>query len=424
MAPAYPSTRTGTAQDLLRVVTRAYELELQRKGIVLPEKSEAARRWVEPLFRGLGVAFAKAMEAVPADWTVAFHDRLFKFLSKPRSYPFDPRNPRVVEARALAGDLERRTGRRPALLALISHPPVLGDLAHLNFELVRHATLALREARGRPCRPRLVVAIDPFALDTTSIAEEGLYAGYMGTFHLGIDRLALGRGHPGPSLTPLAAWAAMPMRLLRCLSEGGEIGLVPAGGVPSTSRVLYGVRDWSRAARERSPLRARPADVEKALRADPAFARFERSAASAVPAAAAEGRPWRLIDAWLMMAAAGLLSDETAEAAALSVLACLAVPPAERPGLLAELARDLSRETPRRLRLFRLLAGRVARRRPLVMIPIAHGVDPLGVSIGEAWSWEWTGPGRVTARRAGDPRTALETTPEAFGDRYIQENFK
>jgi len=40
-------------------------------------------------------------------------------------------------------------------------------MAHLNFELVRHATLALRAARGRPCRPRLVVAIDPFALDTT-----------------------------------------------------------------------------------------------------------------------------------------------------------------------------------------------------------------------------------------------------------------
>lgn len=424
MAHAYPAPRTGTAQDLLRVVTRAYELELDRKGVLLPVKSEASRRWIEPLFRAAGIVLAGLMEVVPADWTVAFHDRLFSFLSAPRSYAFDPANPRLAEARALAADLERRTGRSPALLALISHPPVMGDLAHLNFELVRHATLALRAARGRPCRPRLVVAIDPFALDTTSIAEEGLYAGFMGTFHLGIDRLALGRGHPGPALSPLAAWAAMPMRLLRTLAEGGEIGLVPAGGVPSTSRVLYGVREWARAARARSPLRGDPLAVERALRADPSFSRFERAAAAVQPAAPAAGRAWRLIDAWLMLAAAGLLPDENADAAAVAVLACLAVPPAERPGLLAELGRDLSRETPRRLRLFRLLAGRVARRRPLVMIPIIHGTDPLGVSLGEAWSWEWNGPGRVTARRAGAPAAAVETTPEAFGDRFVQENFK
>ncbi len=422
MAYAYPVPRTGTAQDLLGVVTRAYELELERRGVLLPVKSEASRRWIEPGFRALGIGLAKVMNAVPADWTVAFHNWLFGSLSAPRTYAFDPQTPAIVGARALIEDLEKRTGRAPAILALISHPPVLGDLAHLNFELVRHATLALRAVRGRPCRPRLVAAIDPFALDTASIVEEGLYAGYMGTFHLGIDRLALGRGHPGTALTPLAAWAAMPMRLLRALSEGGEIGLVPAGGVPSTSRVLYGVREWARAVRAKSPRRGRPAEVERALRADPSFARFERAAAAAAPAA---GRTWRLIDAWLMMAAAGLLPDENADGGGGRGAGLRStVPAAERPDLLAELARDLSRETPRRLRLFRLLAGRVARRRPLVLLPIVHRVEPLGVESLEAWSWEWTGPGRVTARSAAAPAAAVETTPEAFAERFVQENFK
>jgi hypothetical protein len=421
MAYAYPAPRTGTSQDLLRVVTRAYERELERKGVRLPEKSEASRRWVEPCFRALGIALAKVMEAVPADWTVAFHDRLFSMLSAPRSYPFDPKSPAMLRARALAEELEKRAGRAPALLALISHPPVLGDLAHLNFELVRHSTLALRAARGRPCRPRLVAAIDPFALDAVSIMEEGIYAGYMGTFHMGIDRLALGRGHPGTALTPLAAWAAMPMRFLRALSEGGEIGIVPAGGVPSTSRVLYGVREWARAARARSPRRGRPDEVARALRADPSYARFERAAAAA--SAPVPARAWRLIDAWLMLAASGLLPDENVEAAAVAALRGLAVPEAEWPGLLAELARDLSRETPRRRRLFRLLAGRVARRRPLLMFPVVHGADPLGVKTGEAWSWEWLGHGRVAARRADAPGAAVETTPEAFADRFIEENF-
>jgi hypothetical protein len=185
------------------------------------------------------------------------------------------------------------------------------------------------------------------------------------------------------------------------------------------------VREWARAVRRRSPLRGRPAEVERSLRADPSFERFTRAAAAALPAAAPPpGRTWRLIDSWLMLAASGLLPDEKVEAAALAVLACLAVPPAERPGLLASLDRDLARETPRRVRLFRLLAGRVARRRPLVIVPIVHSVEPLGVAALEAWSWEWTGYGRVTARRAGAPQTPVETTPEDFAERFFEENFK
>jgi hypothetical protein len=425
MAYAYPAPRTGTSQDLLRVVTKAYELELERTRTRLPSKSGAARRWIEPPFRAAGVALALLMEALPADWTVAFHDRLFAALSAPRRYPFDAAAPAVARARALAADVERRTGLEPGLLALISHPPVMGELAHLNFELVRHATLALRAVRGRPCRPRLVTATDPFALDTTSIVEEGLYAGYMGTFHVGIDRLAYGRGRPGTALTPRAAWTAMPLRLLRMLSRGGEIGLVLSGGVPQTGRVLYGAREWAREARARSPLRARPAEAERALRADPSFSRFERAVAAAggVDDAPAAVRAWRLLDAWLMTAAAGLLPGETAAGAAAAALSCLAVPAAERAGLLAELERDLARETPRRRRLFRVLAGRVARRRPLLLIPVVHGVEPFGVSTREAWSWEWAGAGRIAARRADAPAAAVEMTPDAFADLFVGENF-
>lgn len=421
MAYTYPAPRTGTAQDLLRVVTRAYELELARTGTVLPEKSEASRRWIEPAFRGLGVAIAGVMELVPADWTVAFHDWLFTTLAAPRAYPFDPRSPVMVRARALAARLEAETGKAPALVALISHPPVLGDLAHLNFELVRHATLALRAVRGRPCRPRLVVAIDPFALDSTSIIEEGVYAGYMGSFHVGIDRLALGRGHPGPALTPRASWTAMPMRLFATLSGGGEVGMVLSGGIPTTGRVLYGVREWARAARRASPLRTDPAAVEAALDADASYRRFEKVAADHVPLPRSV---WRVLDAWLMAACAGLLPDEKAEQAAAAALEALRVPGDLRAGLLADLARDLARETPSRRRLFRIFSGRVARRRPLVMIPVTHSIEPLGVTEGEAWSWEWAGPGRVKARRADAPDLVVETAPEGFADRFVQENFK
>ena len=90
-----------------------------------------------------------------------------------------------------------------------------------------------------------------------------------------------------------------------------------------------------------------------------------------------------------MVSAAGLLRGETAEAAAASSLACLAVAEAARPGLLTELSADMTRETPARRRLFRLLVGRAARRRPLMLLPIVHHTSPLGVTEREAWGVVW-----------------------------------
>ncbi|MBI3566257.1 MAG: hypothetical protein HY079_13760 [Elusimicrobia bacterium] len=419
MAYAYPAPRTGTAQDLLRVVTRAYEAELEKRGATLPVKTEVQRRWVEPFFRALGVAAGTLMELIPGDWNVAFHDRVYRTLSAPRVYEFDPEAPAVRRARALAAELEARTGKAPALLALLSHPPVMGDLAHLNFELVRRATLVLRAVRGRPCRPRMVAATDPFALDATNIFEEGVYAGFMGSYHIGIDRLALGREHAGPALTPRASWTAMPRRLFGALAGGGEVGMVLSGGIPSTGRVLYGAREWARRVRHASPHARDAAAVERRLDADPSFQRFHRIAAGLIHIP--EGT-WRVFDAWLMAACAGLLPGEAPEAAAEAALAALEVPAARRAELMGALRRDLTRETPTRRRLFRILAGRVARRRPLVLLPIVHRMSPLGVEEREAWAWEPAGPGRVKARRA-DRAEGETTTPDDFADRFVQENF-
>lgn len=405
---------------MFRIITRASERELDRSGAILPRKTDFERRWVEPAFRLIGVGVAKAMEMVPARWALAVHDRSYARLAAPRSYTFDDAAPVLRRGRALAARARESGGREPALLTLISHPPAMGDLAHLNFELVRHATRALAALRGRPCRPRLVVATDPFALDGTSTAGEGLYAGYMGTYHIGVDRLALGRG-AAPGMTPRASWAAMPMRLFRVLREGGEVGLVLSGGVPETGRVLYGAREWVGEVRARSPRRGRSADVARALDGDAVFARFARSAPDLLPP---PSRTWRRIEAWLMAAAAGLPPGQDVREVAQAVLSCLAVPPAERPLLLSALDRDLARETPRRARLFRALAGRVVGRRPLVMIPIMHRIDPLGIALGEARSWEAAGPGRVLARRADAPEAGVETTPEAFAERFVAENFR
>lgn len=423
MASLYPSPRTGTAQDLLRVVTRAYELEVERTGTVLPVKGDIARRWLSAPFRAFGVCVAWIMETLPAEWAMSIHDRAYGALSG-RAYPFDPSSPVLARARALAARVEAETGAPPALLAAISHPPTLGELSHLNFALGRHALRALRVLRGRPCRPRHVVATDPFALDTVSAAEEGFYAGYMGTYHLGIDRLALGRAGAWRFLTPRASWFSMPWRLLRFLGEGGEAGIILAGGVPSTGRVLYGVREWARHARAASPLRGAPGEVSRALRGDESFARFERAAAATLHLPRSS---WRLVEVWLMAAAAGLLPGETLEAAAAAALECLSVPRDRRRALLEELLRESSRETPTRRRLFRVIAGRVLRRRPVVFVPIVHRADPLGVEVRESCSWEAPGRGsargRVRVRRADKPDEGLEMDSGEFAERFVKENF-
>lgn len=415
MGASYPAPRTGTAQDLMRVVTRAYEGQLDAQGIVLPEKSEAARRFLEPVVRLAGIALAGVLRALPASCHVAFHDKLYAGLSAPYSYPFDPSAPAVRRAAELAARLEAETGQAPALLAIISHPPVMGELKHLNFELVRHATLALRAVRGRPCRPRLVVAVDPFALDSTSLLEEGLYAGYMGALHLGLDRLALGRGHPGPRLSPQTSWAAMPWRMMRLLAGGGEAGIVLSGGVPETGRVLYGAREWVREARAPGRRGVSVAEAAARLEREPGFRRFAAQSGVPLPRGV-----WRRLEGWLMGAAAGLAPDAPPEVAE-RVLEVLGVPESARAPLRADLKLDLERETPRRLRLFRALAGRVARRRPLILLPVVHGVEPLGVRVREAWSWQAAGRGRAKAGPAGEaPR---EDGVDALAWRLVEENF-
>jgi hypothetical protein len=422
MAYAYPSPRTGTAQDLMRIVTKAYENRLAADGTVLPGKAEHQRHWLEPLTRGLGMFLAGVMNLVPGDWTVAFHNKLFLHLSAGKTYPFDPSAKVVRDAAALAARFERETGKAPALLAAISHPPVMGDLAHLNFELVRHSTLFLREVRGRPCHPRLVVAVDPFALDTISVAEEGLYAGFMGSYHLGVDRLALGRGHIGPWMNPTTRWDRMPLRLFRSLAEGGEIGMVLSGGVPATGRVLYGMREWSRRARAAGPYRADPAGALRRLRGEESFRRFESLVATAI---SFPPGPWRLLEAWLMAVAAGLLPGETPEVAGAAALAALDAPQSERARLQAELVSDLTRETPSRRRLFRLLIGRVSRRRPLILLPVVHRSSPtLGVFEREAWGVTWLGTGRVRVVRAGTPDASTDMSADELSERFTLENFE
>lgn len=120
-----------------------------------------------------------------------------------------------------------------------------------------------------------------------------------------------------------------------------------------------------------------------------------------------------------MGAAAGLAPDDSAAVAG-RVLEVLAVPQSQRAALRADLELDLRRETPRRLRLFRAL-NRAARARPLVIIPVVHGFEPLGVTVREPWSWQAAGRGRAKAGPAGE--TPREDVVDALAWKLVEGNF-
>ncbi len=427
----YPSLRTGTSQDLLSIVTGAAERSMAREGAVLPRKSEAQRWWLEAPFVALGAVVAGVVERMPAEWALRGLDRALSALAGPAPYPFDAASPVMGRARELARRVEKDAGRAPALLAVVSHPPVLGDLAHLNFQLVRHAVLAARAVRGRPCRPRLVVAIDPFALDTVPLYEEGLYAGVMGRYHLGFDRLAIGRNPISAWLLRRCAWSRMAHRLLALLAGGGEAGLVLAGGVPSTTRILYAVREWAGRQRRKGRCKARAGQSLARLRQSPAFSAFEASGL------ATAHEPERLAEAYLMGAAAGLMSDgrmpaaaergslteETARAAR-DCLEAFGFTPEAADSALKELAEEIARETPYRARLFQVLAGRVlARGRPLVFLPIVHHIDG-GLSIEEREAWAWMSGNGSRLRAEDASGRSFRGAPDDFAVAFGKENFR
>lgn len=424
MENIYPRFDTSTAQDLMSIVAQAYGQDIKARGITLPAKSRRQRACLEPLGIALGMLAAALLEKMPEGRALRVHECVLEKLSSPNSYPFAASSPALRGAGQLLDELSRG-GKEPALLAVISHPPVLGEAVHLNFELMRHGVSALCCLRRRPCRPRLVVAVDPFALDSVPLWQEGLYAGFMARYHLGLDRMIRLRKGIGRRLLRKTAWFTMPHRLLGALSQGEAVGMVLAGGVPSTARSLYAFREWLGRQLRLSPRRSRPGEVLSELKKNADFRLFFERCAP-LPWRSS----WRLLEAWCLGVLAGSAADGRlepgGEEALRACLAALALDEPEAGRALADLEREWARETPYRERFFRLLAGRVlAKGRPILFLPVVHrggGVEPLGVEIRNAWGWAEGGLGGVQVLRPGRGPESL--TAEAFARSFGEENFK
>lgn len=338
----YPTT--GRADDLLAALARA---EAARAGRTPPGPLEAAGEAAGYAFGRLAAAAWSLLPAAP--W-LALHDRVFRRVSG---------LPAAGWEAAAGGEAERRAG----LLCLFSHPG-REEGEGINVELARSALLALRALRGRPCRPRLMAAVDPFALDGLRWWRRGPYAGYLAGLHIGLDRLR----RSGRCAWPSAVW-----RLLRALREGGEVAMVLSGGMPATARALYTAREALWELRRCRPGRRPPSEVHAALGAPPSGALF-RSAWRRL-----EHRVISELCADLEGLESGVLSP-SGRAAFAAAARALGWPGADAERAASAFAADFARRTPPRARLFRVLAARL-RGAPVLLLPLTHA-GPAGPGLG------------------------------------------
>lgn len=368
----------GTAEDLFALFARR---EYSAVGAP-PAKSAAARGWLEPAFQAFGRAIALAGEVLPDGTSLMAQDALYRAIQgggPEADQPFDPAQPALAEAASLIKEAERRTGRRAAVACLLAHAPVEKEWLHLNPLMFRHALKGVVVARGEACRPRLVNAVDAFALDMLDPVGEGAYAGYMSLAHLGFLRVTAARPAAGRALTTGAGWDTIARRILSLLSGGGELVMVLAGGVPPTARGYYALREAvGRLCRE-SPSAGEPRAVLERLSAStPSFSSFVGGGE-----VGDLGSAWRLIEAWVLSLAmtrsgrqalaAGRL-DAPASAALVAAAAALQVAPPDLVAARNALEAELARETPFRERFLSLLAHRVAfAGRPVVLLPLVWG---------------------------------------------------
>lgn len=390
----YP--HTGRADDLLSTLAEA---EAERAPAVLARKSPLAALLLPPCTLA-GRLAALGLRALPAAWAGGLQDRVQRGAAGAAARHFEPGGALERAGRLLA-ELERG-GRRAGLLCLASHPLVDEEGTGLNVELMRQGLLALRLLGGALSRPRMLAALDPFALDTFTTPREGFYAGYMAGAHLGFDRQAGLRRGLDALLMRGSSWTSAAWRLSRSLREGGGVVLMLAGGVPLTARAHYALREALGELRRRRPGARPPREAAALLGEGTDFAALRAGLRGGMRRSA-----WRAMESWLLSrqtpaaaleaAARGELPAPAAEAFRRCALA-LGFEEKAAGRALEDARAEYARETPRRARLFSFLARRVAARGvPLLLLPLRHVGKPGALSFGEAAA---LAPGRPFDARA------------------------
>lgn len=378
-------------EDLMETVVRAALWSAKSGNATTPRHSRFTRRWIEPWFNAAGWMLGQVLASMP--WPLRWRgdQAIARALgARPSATPasFEARKRDCV---ALAGRLHRETGQWPALMVFTSHPPTLGSLEWLRFELVREGLLlANAMVDASPARrylrsaPQCFLAIDPFALDTIPPAVAGLYSGFMHRIYLVWDRQSGTQSWIQRHLLLRGTgYDRIARRLLACLKRDAPIVMVLPGGLPPNARLLYTGREFIL----RLPVSRWPYPKRTAQK------KWMEALARPVE---------------------GELPIETGELPAATrqeldaLLAAWGISPAERSRWLEVFAQAFRPAVPARPRLFQFLLKRIAAKgKPFLWVGVMHRDQAPYVQVTAPWGAYKTADGDLRLIRGAEGSTEV-----------------
>jgi len=221
-----------------------------------------------------------------------------------------------------------------------------------------------------------------------SVAEEAVYAGAMGAYHVAIDRLPSERHSLQPFLFGGISYGRAAWRLAAALRRRESVVIVHPGGVRETARILYTTREFVWAMRKKT--KRAPGEVLETYKlSEPGFAAFLSHFWDG-------GSAWRKLEVYLAARFArdplvSLSSDENVsretsspcESGELSpddLKSCRRLAEAfgfeeSAESLVVSFKEEFARITPYRIRFFNFLLWTCRRNKvPILLLPLDHSV--------------------------------------------------
>lgn len=377
----------GTSDDMISLLIRANFLLSYPNEKPIP-KFNFLHSWVQPIGNLIGLAMSAVASLIPAGKMFALQKKLCLKLSAPLAFPFEAHSPYLNSAKQLIAQVQAKTGLKPAVLCLFEHLSVDEQQMKLNFELVNHALSALNYLHQKPRRSKFVLAIDSFALEHWGSIAESIYAGFMGSYHLGFDRLSTHRRGLSRLLLNKSISRKIPFRISRTLHRRIGLAMAHTGGIPATGRALYAAREYLYLLRQKRDRHIRPDEVLTNLKKlSPDFTAFQLGGLVGVQL---QQSVWKMMEAWVVALLTGAWNfDPTshtepcinsgflctkARAALIACAQAMQVKQEIADNALADFAENFSRHVPERVRLFYLLAQRVvAKGTPVLLLPLNAG---------------------------------------------------
>jgi hypothetical protein len=190
----------------------------------------------------LGLLFVRWMHPAVANRVTAFI-AFRKSARKPD--PLDLQSQRNVElTKKILDQFKKGSGKKPALLILISHPELSGDQSYLLSHLIYQA-VRINDAISPAAKLKLIQAIDSFALEELPWFIQGVYAGLIAVGHVAMDRQPWEKRFFQKWLFKRFHYTQTIFRIIQELKSGVSLCLALGGGLIQNARIFYTAREFA-----------------------------------------------------------------------------------------------------------------------------------------------------------------------------------